>query len=138
MIKSVSMKMGLHQGDRAILINAPADAVQAIDPSGLQLETELIGDFDYIHLFVVSQLELHKQLPAVKNQLKPTGTIWVSWPKDGQKGTDLALPTVIKIAYDYGFVESKCLRVNNIWSALKLTWPKAGKVYNNKYGKLNQ
>lgn len=62
--------------------------------------------------------------------------LWVSWPKARQEDTDLTLPIVIKLGYEYGLVESTCLSINSIWSALKFTYPKAGKIYNNSYGKL--
>ena len=62
--------------------------------------------------------------------------MWVSWPKGGKSGTDLNIQTVIKIGYDFGLVESTCLSINEIWSGLKFTHPKKGKVYNNSYGKL--
>lgn len=136
-MKSVSAKMGVKPGTRAILINAPTEAIQAIELPALKLETNLHGDFDYIHLFTTNQAELHEQLPTLKGSLKQTGMLWVSWPKGGQRETDLTLPKVIEIGYEYGLVESKCLSVDSTWSALKFTHPRKGKVYNNSYGKLN-
>ncbi len=128
--------MGLKPGMRAILLNAPWEAIQAIDAPTLELETTLNGGFDYIHFFVVSQDKFHKTFPVVKNHLKPTGSLWVSWPKARQQGTDLTLTSVIKLGYEYGLVESTCLSINAVWSALKFTHPKAGKPYTNSYSKL--
>lgn len=136
-MKSVSAKMGIKPGARALLINAPTEAVQAIELPALELETNLQGDFDYIHLFAVNQATLRDQLPTLKDLLKQTGTLWVSWPKGGQMKTDLTLPKVIEIGYEYGLVESKCLSVDSTWSALKFTHPRERKIYNNRYGKLN-
>jgi hypothetical protein len=85
---------------------------------------------------VKNQADFHKQFPTLKEHLKNTGMLWVSWPKARQLGTDLTLPIVIKIGYDYGLVESKCLSINTAWSALKFTYPKEGKTYANSYGKL--
>lgn len=62
--------------------------------------------------------------------------LWVSWPKAGQKGSDLTLTKVIEIGYNHGLVESKSISINNTWSALKFTHPKKGKIYHNSYGKL--
>lgn len=62
--------------------------------------------------------------------------LWVSWPKGGQLETDLTLPKVIKIGYEFGLVERTCLSINEIWSALKFTHPKKGKKYNNSHAKL--
>jgi hypothetical protein len=136
MSKAVSEKMGLKPGMRAILLNAPEDAIKAMDLPALELETKLKGDFDYIHFFVSSQVKFQEIFPVLKSHLKPTGMLWVSWPKARQAGTDLTLTIVIKLGYDYGLVESTSLSVNSIWSALKFTHPKAGKIYNNSYGKL--
>lgn len=130
--------MGIKPATRAIFINASADDIKAIDPPDLKIASSLRGDFDYIHLFAISKAGLKKKFPMLKNHLKPTGTLWISWPKGGKHGTDLTLPKVIKIGYDYGLVESKTLSVNTIWSALKFTHPKKGKVYNNSYGKLKK
>jgi hypothetical protein len=132
----VSKKLGLKDGLRAIFINAPTEAVEHIDPPSLDLETDLRGDFDYIHLFVTSQKEFNETFPRLKTHLKPTGMLWVSWPKGGQLDTDLSITTVIKLGYDYGLVESKTISIDDTWSAIKFTHPKKGKAYKNSYGTL--
>jgi hypothetical protein len=136
MAKLVSEKMGLKPGMRTIYINAPAEAIRAVEAPALGLETGLSGDFDYIHFFARSQAEFHQTFPALKLHLKPTGMLWVSWPKAKREGTDLTLTIVIKLGYEYGLVESTCLSINPVWSGLKFTHPKPGKTYHNKYGKL--
>jgi hypothetical protein len=136
MAKAVSEKMGLKPGMRATYLNAPAEAIKAIEPPAMVLEDGLRGDFDYIHFFVRSQAEFCQTFPTLKSHLKPTGMLWVSWPKAKREGTDLTLTTVIKLGYDYGLVESTCLSVDSTWSALKFTHPKPGKTYHNKYGQL--
>ena len=129
-------KMGIKEGARAILVNAPADAVEAIHPSDLDVASKLTGKFDYIHLFTISQQDFNQMFPRLKAHLKPTGMLWVSWPKNRKLGTDLTLTKVIELGYDYGLVESKTISVNETWSAIKFTHPKQGKVYKNSYGKL--
>jgi hypothetical protein len=136
MAKKVSDKMGLKPGMRAIYLNAPTEAVKAIEAPTMELIDELNGDFDYIHFFVRSQAQFCQTFPSLKSHLKPTGMLWVSWPKAKREGSDLTLITVIQLGYDYGLVESTCLSVNPIWSALKFTHPKPGKTYHNKYGTL--
>lgn len=136
MTRPVFAKMGLKPGFRAIYINAPAEAVQAIDAPELDLENTLRGEFDYIHLFVTRQEEFHEHFPILKPHLKQSGTLWVSWPKAGQLKTDLTLTKVIEMGYNYGLVESKTLSIDATWSALKFTHPKPGKIYHNSYGTL--
>lgn len=136
MERTVAQKMGIKEGVRAIFRNAPAEAVAAIQLPILDIGEQLRGEFGYVHLFVKTQAEMREAFPKLKKHLAPGGMLWVSWPKGGQLGTDLTLPQVIRIGYDLGLVESTALSVNAVWSALKFTHPKAGKLYNNKYGQL--
>src|SRR5688572_32943995 len=132
----VSKKMGIKEESRAYLVNAPKDTLEAIALPHLDIATKLTGDFDYIHLFAKSQEEFNDTFPKLKKHLKPTGMLWVSWPKNGKLGTDLKLTTVIKLGYDHGLVESKTISIDPTWSAIKFTHPKDGKVYDNSYGQL--
>ena len=132
----IAKKMGIKEGARTYLVNAPAEALKVIDPSQLDLAARLTGQFDYIHLFTKSQEEFNDLFPRLKSHLKTTGMLWVSWPKNRKLGTDLTLPKVIELGYNHGLVESKTISIDGIWSAIKFTHPKKGKVYRNSYGKL--
>jgi hypothetical protein len=134
--RNVSEKMGIKEGTRSIFVNAPEAARSEIDPSSLDVASELAGTFGYTHLFARSRTELDDAFPKLKAHLGPKGMLWVSWPKNRKLGTDLTLPKVIEIGYGYGLVESKCLSVDATWSALKFTHPKEGKAYDNSYGRL--
>src|SRR5688572_12077275 len=136
MTTTVSDKMGIKEGGRAIFVDAGETALEAIDPPSLDVASELAGEFDYIHLFARTRAELDDAFPKLKAHLEPRGMLWVSWPKNKKLGTDLALPKVIEIGYTHGLVESKTLSVDATWSAMKFTHPKKGKVYNNSYGQL--
>ena len=131
-----SKKMGIKEGARAFLVNAPPDALRSIDPAQLKVATRLSGAFDYIHFFVKSQDGFNKEFPKLKAHLKPTGALWVSWPKNRKLGTDLTLTKVIELGYDHGLVESKTISIDETWSAIKFTHPVKGEVYKNSYGKL--
>ena len=128
--------MGIKKDSRSLFITAPDDAVAALDLPELNISIKIVGEFDYIHLFVKTQKELDQKFSKVKKYLNPTGMLWVSWPKSKQLNTDLNIKSVIKIGYDHGLVESKALSVDKTWSALKFTHPKKNKIYNNSYGKL--
>lgn len=136
MTGSVSKKLGIKEGVRAYFANAPAEALEAIDLPNLDLATRLNGKFDYIHFFAKSQKEFNDRFPRLRTHLKPTGMLWVSWPKHGKLGTDLTLTKVIELGYQYGLVESKTISIDATWSAIKFTYPKEGKTYNNSYGRL--
>jgi hypothetical protein len=136
MVGAVSKKMGIKEGTRAFMVNAPEEVIETIGMPDLELVKKLVGDFDYIHFFVKNQEEFNNTFPKLKSHLKPAGMLWVSWPKNRKLGTDLTLTTVIKLGYEYGLVESKTISIDKTWSAIKFTHPKKGKVYKNSYGKL--
>lgn len=138
MTRTVAQKIGIKPNSKAFFINAPADAMEAIQLPEIDRAEKLNGEFDYIHLFVQSQEEFREQFPKLKLHLKPSGMLWVSWPKNKQLGTDLSLPKVIEIGYESGLVESTTLSINSVWSAIKFTHPKKDKEYHNSYGKLKE
>ena len=135
-MKTVSQKMGIKENSRALFINAPSDAIDEMKLPEIDIAKRLTGEFDYIHLFAKNQAEYKNKFPKLKSHLKLNGMLWVSWPKNGLLDTDLSLPKVINIGYGFGLVESTGLSINSIWSALKLTHPKKGKIYNNSHGEL--
>ena len=137
MIRTISQKMGVKENSRAVFVNAQKEALENINLPTLDIQEKLKEELDYIHLFVKTQTEFITYFPKLKQHLKLNGMLWVSWPKGGKLGTDLNIKSVIKLGYDFGLVESTCLSINDIWSGLKFTHPKKGKVYNNSYGKLN-
>ena len=134
--RTVSQKMGVKEGMRAFFLNAPQSALNAISLPGIDVATSLQGEFDYLHFFTKTQDEVDEIFPKLKQHLKPTGMLWLSWPKGRKLGTDLALPVVIRIGYSHGLVESTCLSVDATWSGLKFTHPKKDKVYRNSHGQL--
>ena len=135
-MRDVSQKMGIRERMRAFFVNAPQSALDAINLPTLIIASQLRGQFDYIHVFTITQAEMDDIFPKLKRHLKPTGMLWVSWPKNKKLNTDLVLPKVINIGYSYGLVESICLSVDATWSGLKFTHPKKGKDYHNSFGQL--
>lgn len=136
MVRSIAEKMMIKAGQRCWLHSPPADFLEHIEAPALQLATRLEGEFEYMHLFARNQAELTLCLPEARDHLAAKGSLWVSWPKGRQRGTDLNLHEVIRTGYALGIVESTCLSINSTWSALKFTEPKRDKVYNNSHANL--
>lgn len=132
----IADKMGLKPGMRTHFRNAPESAISAIDPPALTIRDSMRGTFDYLHVFCVTTAELDRIFPKLRDHLDKGGRLFVSWPKSGKLDSDLTIKNVIRIGYSHGLVESTALRVDDTWSALKFTWPKAGKEYRNSYGTL--
>lgn len=135
MSETVSQKMGVKQGMRAFFLNAPQSALSAIDLAGVEGVSALQGEFDYLHFFAKTQVEMDDSFPTLKRHLKPTGMRWLSWPKGKNLETDLSLPAVIRIGFSHGLLESTCLSVDATGSGLKFTHPNEGKSHHNSHGK---
>ncbi|MBT1701305.1 hypothetical protein KK083_30715 [Fulvivirgaceae bacterium PWU4] len=133
-IKSPAAKMGIKEGSRGILINAPGDIHTTLHLPALDLASRLTGHFDYIHFFTKTLADLDRRFPVLMKHLQATGMLWVSWPKAGQLDTDLTMKSLIRTGYYHGLVESKAISLDATWSALKFTHPRKGKIYRNSYG----
>ena len=138
MDKTLSNKMGIKECSRSYFQNVPENFCELIQAPPLNISEKLEGEFDYIHIFIVSQIELYKSIKKLKPYLSQRGSLWISWPKSKKLGTDLNLPIVIKIVYENGLVESKVISIDDSWSAIKITRPIEGKTYKNSYGNLNE
>lgn len=136
MVRTVAEKMGIKPHIHAHFVNAPAGLLDMIGAPTLDLVSDLDESFDYIHLFVKNQREMKNAFASLKSHLAERGSLWVSWPKGGQLGTDLNLHEIVRIGYERGLVESTCLSIDQTWSALKFTHPKRGKVYRNSHADL--
>ncbi len=136
MTRTVSEKMGIKEKMRAFFVQAPEGVLETMELPELEVAGTLSGNFNYLHVFVITQEDFNEHVPRLKKHLAAGGMLWVSWPKNKQLGTDLTLIKVIEWGYNFGLVESTCLSIDDTWSALKFTHPKDGKLYNNSYGKL--
>ncbi len=70
--------MGIKPRTRAILVDAPEDAVRALSLPELDISTSMRGRFDHIHLFVSSRTDLARTLARSRLHLDSSGMLWVS------------------------------------------------------------
>jgi len=83
---------------------------------------------DLIHFFTKSKKGYTDLLPSLKDQIKPNGMIWVSWPKKASKVvTDITEDIIRNYAIEIGLVDIKVCAVDEIWSGLKLVIPVANR-----------
>ncbi len=136
MTRTVAEKMGIRAGLRSYFAHASPGILASMNLPTLVIAERLQGEFDYIHLFVETQEAMEQQFPVMRDHLAADGMLWVSWPKAHQLGSDLSLPIIIGIGYSHGLVESTTVSINDVWSAIKFTHPKSGKIYQNSYGTL--
>src|SRR5262249_55164659 len=90
--KPLGKKMKLKPGQHAAIINAPygyLDRWQPV-PEDVEVMEQLGQSFDWVQLFVKNQAELEQVIAQVRAALKPSGTLWITFPKGTSKiQTDL-------------------------------------------------
>jgi len=124
----LAKKLGMKPGSRVVLVHAPGDykAWLAPIPEGVSFGRTITGATDIVHVFAREKAELARLLAAYRKTLKPTGAVWVSWPKKSAKlRTDIVEDTIREIALPMGFVDVKVCAVTEVWSGLKLVVRKA-------------
>ncbi len=122
----LAKKLGIVEGAVIRLVGQPANypSLFADWPEGVCVETTDVKKKDLIHFFTRSAEELQQQLQALKNEIRPNGAIWVSWPKKVAKvPTDLTEDVIRQLALAAGLVDVKVCSVDDVWSGLKLVIP---------------
>lgn len=119
-------KLGLKEGMEALFINEPEEYIRYLGklPKNLAIKHEFQKQVDFIHLFTRSQEELKELFPKLKEKLKKSGMIWISWPKGscGVGVTNLNENLVRMIGLENGLVDVKVISVDEKWSGLKFVY----------------
>jgi len=122
--KPLIKKLGLQDNMRIYIHNNPgAEYENELGqlPSGVISVKRPEKDLDFIHMFTKSLDELKARLPEFVNCIKPSGMIWISWPKKASKiSTDLTENVIRDFALTLKLVDIKVCAVTEIWSGLKL------------------
>lgn len=119
-------KLGIKPEFIIKIVNAPMDYKTLFTdfPNDVVINNNLNTPKDFIHIFCTSSKELKQLLPPLYNEIKPTGMIWISWPKQSAKiPTDLNGNVVREMGLHTGLVDIKVCAVNTIWSGLKFVIP---------------
>jgi hypothetical protein len=119
----LSKKLGIKEGSKVFLANAPEDYMQLVDPlpNGVEFSPQINPDTDIVHVFSTERILLMNDLRTFLKSLKQDGTIWVSWPKKSSKvPTDITEDTIREIALPMGLVDIKVCAIDEVWSGLKL------------------
>ncbi len=124
----LSKKLGIKTGFTVKLVNAPDYYFDLFTdlPGDLNFKDEPGIKYDLIHFFTKQATEYFQITPKLKDEIKPNGMIWISWPKKASKVvTDLTEDTIRNYAIKIGLVDIKVCAVDDVWSGLKLVIPVA-------------
>jgi hypothetical protein len=118
----LAKKLGIKQGSRVLLADAPSNYLKLVAPlpHDVRFDAE-VTEADVIHVFSTDRAVLRRTLARYRPNLKPAAAVWVSWPKRAAKvQTDITEDTVRQVALPLGFVDVKVCAIDNVWSGLKL------------------
>jgi hypothetical protein len=122
----LAKKLGIKSGFTVCLVDAPGYYHSLFDdmPADVNFTNDLNTPKDLVHFFVKEKETFLTLLPQLKQEIKPNGMIWVSWPKKASKVvTDITEDTVRNYALSINLVDIKVCAVDEIWSGLKLVIP---------------
>ena len=122
----LAKKLGIKNGFTIRLLNAPTYYFELFEdfPDGVTISKSKRGEKEFIHYFEKNASALNTNLPKLRNEIKQSGMIWVSWPKKASKvETDITEDTIRELALAIGLVDVKVCAVDLTWSGLKLVIP---------------
>ncbi len=119
----LASKLGIKPGYSLLVVGAPGEYEGLLRPlpEGVAFTQDASARTDLVHFFSANKSDLSKALKKYRAKLKPSSTVWVSWPKKSSKvPTDITEDTVREVALPLGFVDVKVCAVTEVWSGLKL------------------
>ncbi len=119
----LSKKLGIKEGHRVLLLEAPAKYKNLLVPlpPAVVFVNRPDSKVDVVQVFVTQREELANVLGILRKKLKPEAVLWVSWPKKSAKvPTTITDNTIRELALPLGFVDIKVCAVTEVWSGLKL------------------
>ena len=89
-------------------------------PDAVRIRKQARGLSGLIVLFVKSQAELNKRLPATLRALANGGSLWIAWPKKASGvATDITQNDIRKKGLASGLVDYKIAAIDATWSGLR-------------------
>jgi hypothetical protein len=121
--KSVAQKLMIKPEYKVLFVNAPDgyETVLGKLPEGVEVLQDTAPGIDLIQVFVSSEAELEAHLNILPPLLKPTGVLWVTYPKGSSKvPVDINRNSINRYADSIGLQGVAMVAVDKTWSALRL------------------
>ena len=118
-------KLGIREGSRLLLVDAPADFAATLGdlPPGVELVEAGAGAVDVAILFALGAATVRALFADLAASLEPAGGLWVAWPKRSSGvATELDENAVREIGLADGLVDNKVCAIDATWSGLRFVW----------------
>ena len=116
-------KLGIRPEDKIAIIGAPAGYRKTLGPlpPAVRNTGPNTTNLDVVQLFVRDRKALEDPIRDLRKRIKPTGMIWVSWPKQASGvPSDLTEDVIRTVAIETELVDVKVAAIDETWSGLKL------------------
>jgi hypothetical protein len=121
--KPLPQKLGIKPRTTVVLIDAPDDAEQLLEPlpDGVALRRGNRGRREMTLWFVTERAGFERRLDSVAEAVGE-GTLWMAWPKRSSGvATDITEDTIRDVVLPTGLVDTKVCAIDEVWSGLRLT-----------------
>jgi len=118
-------KLGIREGSRLLLVDAPADFAATLGdlPPGVELVEAGAGAVDVAILFALGAATVRARFADLAASLEPAGGLWIAWPKRSSGvATELDENVVREIGLADGLVDNKVCAIDATWSGLRFVW----------------
>lgn len=126
MTKTLAEKYFIKEGFQISVLNPPEDYLtKALTdlPAAVEIHPSLDGEFDQIHYFTASITDLESMVNELKANLKPSGVLWICYPKGTNKAkikTDLSRDVIWQMLEPKGLKPNHMISIDDTWSAMRL------------------
>ncbi|HVZ40007.1 MAG TPA: DUF3052 family protein [Candidatus Kapabacteria bacterium] len=124
---TAAKKLGLAEGIRVALVNAPAGFEEEIEglPDGVIFNNGTSRRYDMVLWFAERYEDLVGHVDAMARVARAKGGLWILYPKKKRRDAgDLTQPAVIEIGRAAGLNVGKICAIGDSWSALRLSVPR--------------
>ena len=118
-------KLGIKDGSRIVLLNAPKDFESELGelPDNVEFIKRPTKSLDIILFFVLTERALARDFAKLAAKITANGMIWIAWPKKSSGVvTDLSEQRVREIGLNAGLVDVKVCAIDETWSGLKFVY----------------
>ena len=121
--RTLVQKLGLKPGMVACVLNPPPNYDALVEEAQVTIHPEPVPDADFVHVFAESRDMLWGLLELGRRCVRPTGMLWISWPKKASGVvSDLSFRIVHERGKALGMVDVKVCAVDAVWSGLKFVY----------------
>jgi hypothetical protein len=112
-------KLGIKEGHRLTLVNAPDGWAVPDLPDGV----ELGEGGDVVVAFHRTAAELASGIERLGQAIFPDRSLWIAWPrKAGGHDSDITENGIRDVVLPLGLVDVKVAAIDQDWSGLKIVW----------------